>query len=261
MTKVMPSQVVQAIDEMFPHAAKGVGSNSIAASHSSQLRGILNLLSEVPPELFNLSAADYADLILARSTIETHLEIWTSRGNVGAMANVKGRDAVTVIRQALNLCPDEYPASATSELSFINDPDLRESIRLDVGAISRALYNAEWKAATVLAGATIEALLHWKIQEHPNKHEVETALKTVVANNRAVQPRKNDPDIWDLSHFIEVAAEMKFIDSETHTAANLARNFRNLIHPGRATRLKQRCDRGTTYSAVGALEHVIRDLS
>jgi hypothetical protein len=257
----MPSQVVQTIDEMFPHAAKGIGSNSITASHSPQLRGILNLLKEIPSELFTLPASDYADLVLAISTIETHLEIWTSRGNVGGLANVKGRDAVTLIRNTLAICPDEYPASSTSELSFVGDNELRESIRRDVGAVNRALHNAEWKAATVLAGATIEALLHWKIQGHPNKHEIDTALKAVVDTKRAIKPKTSNPDTWDLALFIEVAAEMKFIESETHTAANLARNFRNLIHPGRATRLNQRCDRGTTYSAVGALEHVIRNLS
>jgi hypothetical protein len=256
----MPSQVVQTIDEMFPHAAKGIGSNSITASHSPKLRGILNLLKEIPSELLNLSASDYADLVLARSTIETHLEIWTSRGNVGDMSNVKGRDAVTIIRQSLALCPDEFPASSTTELLFIADPDLRESIRRDVGAVNMALHNAEWKAATVLAGATIEALLLWKIYEHQNKHEIDTALNAVISSGRASK-RSNDPDKWDLEHFIEVAAEMKFIESETRSAANLARNFRNLIHPGRARRLKQRCDRGTTYSAVGALEHVIRNLS
>jgi hypothetical protein len=48
---------------------------------------------------------------------------------------------------------------------------------------------------------------------------------------------------------------------DTSTAAKLAKNFRNLIHPGRAARLAQTCDRATAYSAIGALEHVIRDLS
>ena len=51
------------------------------------------------------------------------------------------------------------------------------------------------------------------------------------------------------------------ISPDTCNAARLARNFRNLIHPGRAARLAQVCDRATAYSAVGALEHVIRDLT
>lgn len=81
------------------------------------------------------------------------------------MTHVKGFDAVTVIRRALAKCPDEYPPSPTTELLFIKDPALRENIRQDLGASNRALSNAEWKAATVLAGAAIEALLRWRLQE------------------------------------------------------------------------------------------------
>lgn len=260
MSKVMPSQIVQTIDELFPHAATGEG-GILDASHGSRLRGIRNLFKEVPPELIILPPGQYADLILAISAIEEYLGSWTTRGYVQSVKKIKDQDIVTVIRQALALCPDEYPPITTTELVFIHDDALRDSIRRDAGAVHRALDNAEWKAATVLAGSTIEALLHWKIQEHPQKQEIEAALKTVVIANKATKPRANDPDTWDLAHFIEVAAEMKFIEPETQIAANLARNFRNLIHPGRAIRLKQTCDRATAYSAVGALEHVIRNLS
>jgi hypothetical protein len=77
-----------------------------------------------------------------------------------------------VIRRASAKCPDEYPPSATTELLFINDAALREHIRRDLEAANRALNNAEWKAATVLPGAAIEALLHWRLQEpSPQKSE------------------------------------------------------------------------------------------
>jgi hypothetical protein len=61
--------------------------------------------------------------------------------------------------------------------------------------------------------------------------------------------------------FIEVAAQLDLLTPDTCNAARLAKNFRNLIHPGRAARLAQTCDRVTAYSAIGALEHVIRDLT
>jgi hypothetical protein len=43
-------------------------------------------------------------------------------------------------------------------------------------------------------------------------------------------------------------------------AARLARNYRNLIHHGRAIRLGEACDQGTAHIAIGAVDHVIRDL-
>jgi hypothetical protein len=261
MSKVMPSQVVQFIDELFPHAANNVVRDAmLSAGHSSQLLGILNLLRDVPNELINLSSADYSELVFATSTIEEHLAIWRARGNVGNMAHVKGSDAVTVIRRVLSRCPDEYPVSASTELLFIKDDELRENIRRDLGATNRALNNAEWKAATVLAGATIEALLHWRLQEPlPGSGVVQGAVTTLVANKTMNKP-SSDMDRWELHHFIEVAAHINLIKPDTSSAARLARNFRNLIHPGRAARLAQACDRATAYSAIGALEHVIRDL-
>src|SRR4029077_526461 len=60
---------------------------------------------------------------------------------------------------------DEYPPPTTTELLFIKDKALRDSIRQDIGATTRALTNNEWKAATVLAGAAREALWHGRLRE------------------------------------------------------------------------------------------------
>jgi len=232
----------------------------LLAQHSSRLLGILNLVKSVPDELITLNPTDYADLVLAESTIEEHLASWRARGD-GEMTPVKGCDVVTVIRRVLARCPDEYPPSTTSELAFVKDVELRDSIRRDIGAANRALNNAEWKAATVLAGASIEALLHWRLQEPtPSPTAIQLAITALVTNGRIGKP-DNNIDRWELHHFIEVADHLGLLKPDTCTAAGLARTFRNLIHPGRAARLAQTCDRATAYSAIGALEHVIRDLS
>jgi hypothetical protein len=48
---------------------------------------------------------------------------------------------------------------------FLNDPDLAEALRADIATASSALRNGEWKAATVLSGSVIEALLLWALQK------------------------------------------------------------------------------------------------
>jgi hypothetical protein len=261
MVRVMPSQVVQTIDELFSHAARNMPNAVLGSGGGSQYLGILNLLKDVPDELIILTPADYSELVLAKSTIEEHLAHWRSRGNVGEMALVKGFDVVTVIRRALAKCPDEFPPSTTTELLFIKDAALVENIRRDLGATERAIHNAEWKAATVLAGATIEALLHWRLQEpSPGPTAVQAAVTLLVGNGTIGKPH-NNIDRWELHHFIEVAGELKLIKPDTCSATRLAQNFRNLIHPGRAARLAQTCNRGTAYSAVGALNQVILDLT
>jgi hypothetical protein len=176
------------------------------------------------------------------------------------MAYVKGFDAVTVIRRLLAKCPDEFPSTSIG-LLFISDLALRDNIRADLGAVNRALSNGEWKAATVLSGATIEALLHWRLQESsPGPVAVNGAINLLVTNGKMSKPHVN-LDYWDLHHFIEVAGHLKLLSDDTCNAARLARNFRNLIHPGRVARLAQSCNRATAYSAAGALEHVIVDLT
>lgn len=51
------------------------------------------------------------------------------------------------------------------------------------------------------------------------------------------------------------------IHDDTVKQASLPQNFRNLIHPGRAQRMKVKCDRGTALSALAAVEFIVRDLT
>jgi hypothetical protein len=53
-------------------------------------------------------------------------------------------------------------------------------------------------------------------------------------------------DNWDLSQYIEVAFALNIIPESTAAQARLAKDFRNLIHPGREKRTKMRCDPGSS---------------
>jgi hypothetical protein len=169
-------------------------------------------------------------------------------------------DAIRGIREALAKCPDESPGLTTSELNFINDLRLRTNLRNDFGAVNRALSNGEWKAATVLAGSAIEALLLWGLQTQ-QAPAVAAAVTTLVANHTLRRQPPAALESWNLHEYIEVAADLGVIKPDTATQSRLAKDFRNLIHPGRAQRLGQTCDRATALSAVAGMEHVVRDLT
>jgi hypothetical protein len=138
-----------------------------SSGNAGALRGIVNLVREVSQDLLVLPADLYADLVLGMRAIENQLDIWTARGDIGLLTAVRGVDLVLLIWRALSKCPDEYPPPATAELTFISDITLRDSIRGDIGAAERAVINYEWKAATVMAGRAIEALLHWRLDQSP----------------------------------------------------------------------------------------------
>ena len=73
-------------------------------------------------------------------------------------------------------------------------------------------------------------------------------------------PASKDPNAWVLENYIKVARHFALIEDETVKQADLAREFRNLIHSGRSAWLAKVCD-GTALSALAAVKLVVRDLS
>jgi hypothetical protein len=63
-----------------------------------------------------------------------------------------------------------------------------------------------------------------------------------------------------LSDLIAAADACQLIGPDTKRQAELAQNYRNLIHPGRQARLEQQCDRGTALGALAAAERIAVDL-
>jgi hypothetical protein len=148
----------------------------------------------------------------------------------------------------------------TSELKFITDPALRESLQIDISTANSAFSNGEWKASTVLAGSTLEALLLWLLEQETDKKKISAAVKTLVENGKFRGKPSNNHDEWSLHRYIEVAKELKLISDNAATQARLAREFRNFIHPGKSQRLHQRCTRATARSALAAMDHVLQEL-
>jgi hypothetical protein len=261
MPRLVPSQVVAAISEMFPRTQAKHQGERYTSREMHKLQGVLDLVQQIPNELLRMTPEEYSAFILSLATIQTQIRHWHARGEVGLVETVAGTDTVAQIQLGLVQCPDEMPSPQTADLAFIPDLDLRDSIRRDISATNQALHGGEWKAATVLAGSAIEALLLWGVQQPAHAAELPTAIASAVRPGRLSGRPPGDPERWDLNQFIEVAAELALITDDTRTAALLAKDFRNLIHPGRAARLGQVCDRATALSAVAALEHVVRDLT
>ena len=264
MPRVVPSQVVALIDQLFPwveaqdHDRRNLGIDSLP-----HLAAVLELIQQVPQEFIILDPNQYvafAKSVAATRAIITAWQGGFDRYPLEHLRAFEDGSPLSLLRRTLTLCPDEFPATGTAELTFIQDQELRESLRIDLSATNRALSNGEWKAATVLAGSVVEALLLWALQQRPTP-DVSSAVTRLVQNNTLRTNPGTDLEKWDLHGYIEVAAELNVINPDTATQARLAKDFRNLIHPGRAARLGQACDRATALSAVAAVEHVVRDLT
>jgi hypothetical protein len=264
MPRVVPSQVRELINKTFPPASLSSGSGKqIGHNAGAHLRAVLVLAEKIPDELLVLRGEDYNNYVTALEIIRHTLSQWI-QGHLHLFLPLVGnRNAVLVVYEALTLCPDESTAPATATLMFISDPELRDSIGLDISAADRDLVNAEWKGATVLAGSATEALLLWAVGE-AEKQSLGTLATTRAALITAGELSNNtnvNPEWWGLHEFIKVAHYIGLIEDNTAEAARLCKDFRNLIHPGRAARLAQICDRGTAHLALAAVALVVRDLA
>ncbi len=245
MARIVPSQIVALIDQNPPgnSATLSVGHGTVGI-----LTAVTRLIDELPAELLTISGADYSDLVCSVESIRNSVAFWQQKG-VGEIGNsgIRGKNVLVLIREVLAKCPDQAPSPTTTALAFITDNDLRDSVRLDISTATSALHNGEWKAATVLAGAASEALLLWAIQNAPGLASL------------PIKP-KGSPEDWGLGDYTAVATALGLIKSTTAQQAQLAQNFRNLIHPGRAQRLGDVCDRATALTALAAVELLARDL-
>lgn len=259
MPRVVPSQAVQVIDTWFPWASQQPLGHPIQAGWIPAIPGLLALLRHIPDDLLRLNVYEYGEFMKCLGELETTVNYWLARDGKDFLPLRGQQDQVTVVRRLLAKCPDEFPAPSVIELRFIRDADYRNSIRQDIEEAEVALQTGRWKGATVSAGTAVEALLLWALREMDGTEVVACAERLRKENRFSRRPDTNLDELR-LPDYIELAEGMKLIKPDTAEQARLAKNFRNLIHPGRAVREGQTCDRATARSALAAVDHVVRDL-
>jgi hypothetical protein len=219
--------------------------------NAASVRGVLALIDRIPNELLQADTRLFAEFIMAVEVLRSCPE--EPMGRMFAGSEVA---AIRKVHEFMRACPDDVPAPGTSDPAFVTDPELGADLHRDLGEANRALQNGEWKATTVLAGSIVEALLLWALQTRKTPTDIQNAA---AALGKAVNARPLDR--WDLFELIESAHDTGLIGASTKAAADQAKDFRNLIHPGRAMRLAKKCNRATALLGMGAVEAVIVDLS
>ncbi len=99
-----------------------------------------------------------------------------------------------------------------------------------------------WKAVHVLAGSIVEAVLIDSLES--------VKCKTSKPLNEMV-----------LGELIPLAKAEKLLDDETIDLTTVIRKYRNLIHPGRVTRLEKRVEETGAVIATQVVELVIREVA
>lgn len=127
---------------------------------------------------------------------------------------------------------------------FITDEHLRKSLDSDLLEIANCAEARAWKAVHVLAGGVIEAVLV--------DHLTATPHKTLS---------KGDILKMDLGKLIEACEKDKVLSAKTVALSAAVKEYRNLIHPGRALRLSETPDENGATVVRALLEMVVQEVS
>jgi len=143
---------------------------------------------------------------------------------------------------------DEATPQADQRLLFITNEPLRRNVARDIDSIAALIGDAEWKAATVIAGSVIEAVLLWQVQNS-------SGYTGVVA---MMTGRKFDPDAakWGLEGLLQASRKLGLLTDEELKLCSVAQVYRNLIHPGQE-RAKHPPARSTALAAQAAVERLL----
>ncbi len=257
MARIVPSTVRKFIEDepALANCASQDPTKQPQLGHlqAFELSALLYLLDQVPNELMPTDPDAYMDLVLGANAIRHAVEVWRSGDQKTILKPLKrwgGMNAVALVMRALAVAPDEAPAPTTKTLEFMPNGAERTTLQNDIAGIERAIHNGEWKAATVLAGSVIEALLLWALTQD---------TKAALAATNAPKG-KHDVGRWDFVDLIKVAHELRLISDNTATQADLARDYRNLIHPAVAERKKMIADRPTAFGAFAGMDLVAANL-
>lgn len=243
MPRMLPSQVVQAIEQMFGSQTHDLHDRRINGQYRVEVHTLLVLFDQIPRELIDLSFPDFLELNKCQAVLSTTLARWNVGDDALIVRDVGSKDPIERMRRLLKQCSDEIP-SPEPELPFIHDIDIRLGIQDRIHAAWTDFNAREWIGATVSAGIALEAILLWALKET----RADAALG------------KKSADTLGLDHLINEAVAKDVISNEAATQAHLARDARNLIHPGKVARSGTSCSKATALAAFAGVYRVTEEL-
>jgi len=242
MSRVVPSQVVSAIDSMFGANRNELDIDKIDYCCRDKVRTVLSLLDLLPDDLLTLTFENLTEYLQCCASLISALSRWDVGDSQYRVRTSSGKDSIARIRTILATCPDQNPPLAPA-LSFIPDVKARENLQEHIRAAWIDFRAEEWTGATVFAAAAAEALLYWKLKNNPQ-----------VTNTDKL-------DKLHLSDYVQQAEKLSVITKAAAEQASLANEARNLIHAGKVARTGLKCNKATALTSLAAMQWLIDELA
>ena len=238
--RILPSEIIIAIETFIGLKSTDIDDRRLKHHYLPEFKAILALLNDVPSELLELPFQSYLELSRCRAVLAATVARWEV-GDTVVVRDVGGKDAIERVRQLMLQCRDTIPPPEP-ELPFIEDADRRASVEEKIRAAWIDFSAQEWLGATTFAGSALESILLWAAEA--------VCLKTKKAPNDMV-----------LSELVDAVAGAGLLTSSGENLAHMARDARNLIHPGRVAKLGVSCTKASALTAMAALYTVAEELS
>lgn len=155
----------------------------------------------------------------------------------------------------LNRCPARAPSQIPEVFQFIPDASYRAHLRQDLQEVMVAIEAGHWKSAVVMAGSLAEAMLFFVLEKLESERPAE-----VLAARQSASAQGGKLSNLTLEKFINTATYLGLIEKNTRESLHHMRDFRNLIHAGKAVREQTNPTRGKALMAYGAVIELSNEL-
>ena len=156
--------------------------------------------------------------------------------------------------------PDSSAASLNADdtmpdFRFMQHAKLKKIVERDYSELQRVKTVGAAKSRLVLCGGLIEALLLDALLRDEKKANSATRSPKLKGGVQ-VKPLVE----WNLGELIDVAVELRVIETDAQQFSHGVRNYRNLIHPGKEMQSNQKVATEEADISEKVLEIVIREL-
>lgn len=155
---------------------------------------------------------------------------------------------IATLELALEGMEEVSPVTSAPDLSFIASEELRAMVWQDYEEILKCHATRSWKGAILLTGSCLEGIL------------LDLVLGDRESACSSASAPRDDPDRWNLADLVSVCEELGKINAGQVSLSGAVREYRNLIHPGRALRVGIPYGEEEAVIGLKTLNALVRDL-
>ena len=141
------------------------------------------------------------------------------------------------------------------DFGFMKNLNLKRIVERDYAELQRVSTVGAPKSRYVLCGGLIEALLLDALLQDAAKAKSSKGSPKLKGGAQAKSLEE-----WNLVELIDVAVELKIIETDAQQFSHGVRNYRNLIHPGKEAQSNQKVAKEEADICQNVLEIIIREL-